>query len=128
MGKKNESLMPLIATVVICVGLLVVINIFTSKQISPVVPATVTVPDVIPSAQSDTSIHSLEKEEEEVYIGEYSQGKLKNQAEKLDELISAQHNAFLQHAIQQPDSNSKYNLYPDQEQLKKIKDDKLLMD
>jgi hypothetical protein len=127
MPKNKESLTPLITTVIICVGLIVLINIFTPKQIPPETPEVVVVPDVIPPFQPDASIHPLERKAEEAYHRERPQDRVKDQAEKLDELVSAQHDAFLQHSIQQPDSSSKYNLYPDQEQLEKIKDEKLLM-
>jgi hypothetical protein len=131
MPKKQESLKPLIVTVVICTILIVLMRIFIPKQPTVKTEKAVIVPVEAPHEsqllQQGKTIHPLERQVEEAYYKHRLQEQTEDQKERIDDLVSAQHDAFLKRSKQQPDFESKYNLYPNQEQLKKIKDEKSLM-
>jgi hypothetical protein len=131
MTKKEESLKPFIITVVICAILIVLMQICTPKQpplkTSEEIIAPVKAPHESQLLQQGEAIHPLEIKAQEAYHRHHLQEQAQDQKERIDDLVSAQHDAFLKRSKQQTAAESKYNLYPNQEQLEKMKDQQVLM-
>jgi hypothetical protein len=120
-----KKIMPLIVTIIVCLTIIIVINIWERKQEKPISPKViVTEGDVSEQAISQRLI-----EKKRFYgrdsVEDIAPEALRGQVDRIQKLADAQYEAYSEESERKADS--KYNIYPSQEDLQRMKEKKVLM-
>jgi hypothetical protein len=124
-SEENKKIMPLIVTIIVCLTIIIVINIWERKQEKPISPKViVTEGDVSEQAISQRLI-----EKKRFYgrdsVEDIAPEALRGQVDRIQKLADAQYEAYSEESERKADS--KYNIYPSQEDLQRMKEKKVLM-
>ena len=125
MKENSKSLLPLAATIIICSIIILFVHKWSQKNADTYFNAQPKIQQIEPLVKNDISgnvggIDPLFEEQEA----------LQSQADRTDELIEQQYQVYSEHAQAQESEGaerSRYNIYPSQEELQKMKESKALM-